>query len=296
MWRSRTRHWLFGWLLLLATSVLATDDADTTTKQIAITFDQLPVAESFHDVDRRAVSWLLLDALGRWEVTASGFVVGRAIEADFDLLGDWLNAGHTLGSMTFNNQDYHTIDIANFLREIRQGAEAIEPMLTGFGQDDRWFRFPYLHYGVDPESRKQAQLFLESRNTQIAHATVIPDDYLYNFTLNKLGRQPDSSDAEQLMQEYLNHIFDELDAAHLQSKQLFGRSIPQVLLLRANRLNAIYLNDLLAALVDFNYEFVTLEYALSDPAFDSPDGYFGSEGVGWLERLANSDPDFLPAR
>ncbi|MEW5993673.1 MAG: polysaccharide deacetylase family protein, partial [Candidatus Zixiibacteriota bacterium] len=47
----------------------------TQKKEIAITFDQLPVAVSFAEVDRSAIAERLLGALKKHDVKAAGFVV-----------------------------------------------------------------------------------------------------------------------------------------------------------------------------------------------------------------------------
>lgn len=293
--------------LLLALVIAATIVADTSKKpaaasktikpkEIAITFDELPVADPFGKSDRQAVTYLILEALKAHHVKATGFVVGQEIASSFDLLGQWLNDGHTLGSMTYSNQDYNDIEIGMFIREIGMGAEAIEPMLDGFGQKKRYFRFPFLNYGPTPKARKQAEGFAKSRDMVIAHATVVPDDYLYDMTLQKLGKVPDSVERDLMMNEYLNHVFDQLDHAEAQALDIMGRPVKQILRLRANRLNAFFLDDMLTALEDAGYKFITLDAALKDQVYAQTEGYFGTRGVGFLDRLASSDPDLAPAR
>ena len=73
-----------------------------------------------------------------------------------------------------------------------------------------------------------------------------------------------------------------------QSRQLFGREIPQVLLLHAYALNADHLDRLLSLLRDRGYRFVSLEEVLADPAYDSEDAYVGPGGITWLHRWAIS--------
>ena len=183
----------------------------TTPKQICLTFDELPAAEGFGGVDYEAVSFLLIEALKKHEVKATGFVVGSQIEGKHDLLGRWLNEGHTLGSMTYSNQDYHGLGIEQFLREVREGTESIEGVLSGFGQKKRFFRFPFLHSGLTVEGKRQATMFLESLDNINVSATVLPEDYLYNLRLTKMGKQPDSTEFVALLNEYINHVLDEIE-------------------------------------------------------------------------------------
>lgn len=288
-------------LLLASVAAFAQDKKSSAKnakgkKQIAITFDELPAARSFGDVDRDAISYLMLGALKKYEVKATGFVVGDQIEDSYDLLGQWLNNGHKLGNLTMSGQDYNRLGPEQFIRDIRKGDEALEAMLSGFGQKRRYFRYPYLHYGDTQEKRKQASLFLEAQNYIVCPATVIPEDYLYNLNLTKLGKTPDSAKYEALMNEYINHVLDELERQERLAQDIMNRPIEQILLLRANRLNAVFLDELLGALKSEGYEFVTLDSALKDEVYEMPEAYLGMKGVGYLDMILQSNPDLVPAR
>jgi peptidoglycan/xylan/chitin deacetylase (PgdA/CDA1 family) len=246
-------------------------------------------------VDAKAINYLILQSFKNHGVKAAGFVVGNNIGENFDILGEWLNDGHTIGSMTNSNQDYHQVDIAGFLREIADGAGAIEEMLVGFGQKHRYFRFPYLHYGLKIEDKDAALVFLEEHNQNIAHATILVDDYLFNLNLEKLGKEPDSNRLEQLRDEYMEHVADAIEDAEFKSKDLLGKQCRQIILLRANRLNAIFLEDILSLLEHLEYKFVTLDRALKDPLYVRAEAYFGTRGASYIDMILQSDPDLLPA-
>lgn len=281
--------------LLLASFAVGADKKGDKKKEICLTFDELPASSGFHQVDREAVTYLILETLKRNDIKAAGFVVGNTIEGSFDILGEWLNDGHVLGNMTFTNQDYHQTMIKPFLDDVKQGHDAIEPMLSGFGQKQRYFRFPYLHYGNDITKKEQVDMYLEQHNYIVAHATVVIDDYLYNLSLEKLGPEPDSADFEELMNEYVNHVMDEVEQSEALSMELLNRPCRQILQVRANRVNAVYLGDLIFALKEAGYKFITLDEALKDSLYRKATAYFGSKGVGYLEMLKFSNPDYLPA-
>jgi hypothetical protein len=263
--------------------------------EIAITFDELPASLGFGEVDKQAINYLILQALENHEVNATGFVVGQYVDDEFDVLGKWLNAGHKLGSMTNSNQDFHQIDAESFIADIRAGNEVIEQMLSGFGQSHRYFRFPYLHYGITAEDREAVMVYLEDQNIIVAHATTLVDDYLFNLTLEKMGKIPDSAQLMQLRQEYLDHITERIQDVEFKSKDMLGRYCRQILQLRTNRLNALFLEDILSTIERMNYKFVSLDRALQDPLFEKSEAYFGSRGAGYLDMILQSDPDLLPA-
>lgn len=262
--------------------------AQQTGKKIAVTFDELPTAQSFVEVNKAEVTSKILEALRKVNVKATGFVVGERVAVDADFLGDWLNNGHTLGSMTLSNQDFNEVGISEFMGQVRQGQDALEPILSNFGQKKRYFRFPFLHYGPTAESKAKARELLEANNTVIAHVTVMSDDFLYNLRLEQLGKRADIARLAQLMNEYVNHVLDELGRQEELALKVAGHPVAHILQLRANRLNSLFCWELLNAIKNEGYKFVTLDQALSDQAYTMTERYTGNRGVGYLDMVAES--------
>ncbi len=269
--------------------------AEDIDRKLCITFDGLPLDKSFTDSDRRLITAEVLAVLDAHQAKGAGFVVGENIEDSYDLLGEWLNRGHVLGNLTFSHQDLHQIGAQNFIREISLGAEALQTMLSGFGQKKRYFRYPYLHYGTNVADKRDVRMYLVEQEYVVAHASIVVEDYLYNLSLEKLGDNADSTEYLGLMSEYLNHVLDQVERAESQSIQLLGRNCRHILQLRLNRLNAAFLNDMLIALKTQGYEFISLDEALADELYVMPEAYFDSRGVSYLEMIYRSDPDLMPA-
>ena len=291
--RCRTGITLVRVVMLLL--IFVTPALSQSPKQVSITFDELPAAQSFGEVDRKAINYLFLDALKRHEVKATGFVVGNLIEGAYDILGEWLNQGHTLGNLTWSGQDFNELSPDQFISDIKMGSEALESMLSGFGQKKRYFRYPFQHYGDTRERRDQTARFLKKQGWTICPATILPEDYLYDLNLIKLGKQPDSAKFEQLMNDYINHVLDELERVERLAVNVAGRPVRQILELRANRLNAVFLDELLKALKAAGYKFVSLDQALKDEIYKAPEAYYGLKGLGYLDMIDQSDPDLTPA-
>jgi hypothetical protein len=68
------------------------------------------------------------------------------------------------------------------------------------------------------------------------------------------------------------------------SRDLFGREIPQVLLVHANQLNGDHFSEMIEMMRRRGYQFITLDDALSDPAYRSREDYVGAVGISWLQR------------
>ncbi len=294
-------------LTLLLIVFLATDiTAQSKTKsniqskkksgQICITFDDLPVSISFNEFDRDSINKQILHVLKKYKVKAAGFVVGSRLKESYDIIGKWLNGGHRMGNQTFSNLDYNSHEINSFLEDVVQGSDILEPMLSGFGQKPRFFRFPYLHYGDNEEKKRRAAAFFKKYEIKVVPATVVVEDYLYNLQLEKTKGKLDSTKYNSLLNEYVNHVLDEIENSELLSYQVLGRNCRHILMLRANQLNAIFLDELLQAIKDSGYEFISLDKALRDKLYQEPEAYLGMRGVSYLEMIIESDPDLLPAK
>lgn len=264
-------------------------------KSICITFDEVPVASGFAEVDRQALTDDILKALKKHDVKAAGFVVCSAIGDNYDLLGRWLNDGHVLGNLTMNHQDYHELGIENFFAEVVACQQELEPILAGFGQDKRYFRYPFLHYGNTVEKKRRMETFLADQNIVVAHATVIVEDYFYNLSLDKTFNPPDTAEMNRVGNEYLGHVLQQIQQAEALSQQVLKRQARQILVLRANRINAFVLDELLSALEERGYKFISLDQALQDELYSAKEAYFGWRGVSYLEMIMDSDPDLVPA-
>jgi hypothetical protein len=65
---------------------------------------------------------------------------------------------------------------------------------------------------------------------------------------------------------------------------MFDRQIAQIFLIHANRLNGEMLGEMLTRLEERGYRFVSLESALEDEAYSTPDHFVGPAGISWFHR------------
>jgi len=269
--------------------------APRTGGKICITFDDLPVVRAPRREDRVAITDQLLSALDEYKVEAAGFVIGDNIEGDYDLLRAWLEGGHVLGDHTYSHTDLNEVPAGLYIQDIKKGEAAIEDILTGVRQAGRYFRYPFLHYGNNYQTKKTVADYLEKQGYAVAHVSIDTDDFAYNLQYEKIFQSADSIEYIRLGNEYIDHIMEHLHAAEKLAQEIMGRKIKHILLLHANRLNGAYLGDLLSELSAAGYTFISLDEALADPVYSVPDSYAGPQGLSYLERLEKTDPDLLPA-
>ncbi|GAC1703321.1 MAG: hypothetical protein NVS9B4_11130 [Candidatus Acidiferrum sp.] len=115
------------------------------------------------------------------------------------------------------------------------------------------------------------------------------EDYAFNFVYLKMLAHKDDIAAARLRSAYLAYTSTEIDYYAALQKNIFGREIPHVMLLHVNRLNADVIDQLLDLFVQKQCRFVTLDAALSDPAYNTPETFvakFSKYGPMWGYRWA----------
>lgn len=291
---------LLVWISQTLSEIKSPDKSQTaqsdTAKpgKIAITIDDLPVVSVYEPSERRHITERILNSLHVHDVNATGFVVGGNIDSDWDLLAAWLDEGHTLGSQTYSNYDLHVIPEEIFIEDMVKGATVLESFLSGFGQEVRFFRPPYLHYGKKPEIRERIEAILKGNKHKLAHVSVDIDDYIYNLKMDGLKNSNDSARFDVLRSEYIEHVLESIHRAESLADFVVRRPVKHILALHANMLNAVFLGDLLSAIDEFGYEFVTLREAIRDPLYQMQDEYYGPSGISKIERVARSNSKYIP--
>jgi peptidoglycan/xylan/chitin deacetylase (PgdA/CDA1 family) len=265
-------------LILFAMPLLS---ANAGTKQLAVTFDDLPAALVPTHAEQLRVNQTILDILNKYQIKATGFVIGSEAIGRTDILNLWLERGHDLGNHTYSHMDFDRGDIDYFEADIIKGAFVIEKQLGKYRKYLRYFRFPYLHTGRNSERGEVIRKFLKENSYIIAPVTIDPCDWAYNNQLVKSLRAKDKKEQEHIKASYLKRIKRATEEAELLSWERFGRNIKQVLLLHLNRINAEVLDKIIEYYSHSGYSFISLEEALKDSAYSSEGELIEPESLTW---------------
>jgi len=288
--------------LLAATIMLATPP---TARRVAVTFDDLPAApvsvvgEGVPALE--AMTRRLLAAVREARVPVIGFVNegklapdGRREEARVALLSLWLEAGFELGNHSYSHLDLNRTPLSDFENDVRRGEEVTRALLKDRGKSLRYFRHPFLHTGRDLPTKLGFEAFLKARGCRVAPVTHDNGEWIFAKAYAAALQRGDTGAASRIAEAYVPYMDAKFDYFERQSQALFSREIPQVLLLHANSLNADTFGALAAMMKRRGYSFVTLDRALEDSAYLSPDTYTGPAGITWLHRWAlTRGPDLV---
>ena len=262
-------------------------------RSVAVTVDDLPfVGYGLPLEAMRPLSRDLVGALAARKVPAVAFVnedrlfVPGEADARIALLVEWLDAGMELGNHTWGHVGLTQTPLAAMEDAVVRGETVTRWLLERRGRAIKWFRHPYTHTGTTREVKDAFEAFLSSRGYAVAPFTIEHEDWVFASADAKLAADGDAAGQARLLEAYRVDFDARVAFDEERSRSLFGREIPQVLLTHANALNARAMPLLLERLEKRGYAFVTLDQALADPAWKSPDGYLGPHGPSWLHRFA----------
>ena len=263
-------------LLATAISVIGQD-----TKQMAITFDDLPFAyaRTLTTEQQRDAVARMLTTLRKYNVKAAMFVIGGGLtDRNRELVDAVVAAGHTIGNHSFSHRDLGMMPVEDYVIDIQKGADAIKPWLKG----TQFFRYPFLRQGETAEKRDAVLSWLAMRGIRVAPVTIDNNDFVYNQRLVDAIAESKTLDVRT---EYLDHM--SMAAAYYDAKArtLLGRPIKHVLLLHMNYLNGLYLDDLLQRFRDSGWSFVSFEDALTDEVYKLKYDWAGIQGAGHLDAI-----------
>lgn len=281
--------------ILLAAFLAASFTAMARPGPVAVTFDDLPLQGPDEPpvADVIAVNERLVESLEDRGIPAVGFVNERKLERGgsprgslVETLALWLEAGLELGNHTYSHPDLHRVSVADYIANIARGERVSRPLSRDRGVPYRYFRHPFLHTGRDLRTRDAVRAFLDENGYAVAPVTIDNSEWIFAAAYERAHQQENAGLERRLGLAYLDYMVAKTEFFERNAVDLFGRPIPQVLLVHANRLNADWFGALADRLERAGRSFVPLETALADPAYDSPDEWTGSGGISWLHRWA----------
>ena len=249
--------------------VVMTIAANAQSRTVALTFDDLPGADSQEPTALAETNAAILQALDRHHALVTGFVIGERVEAlpnGRDLLKAWIDRGHDLGNHTNSHRDLNEQTVQMFADEVRKGESVFRPLLLSPRSLPLYLRFPFNHAGDTAEKQAAVEKMLAARGYEVAVCTIENSDYIFADAYRRTLVQGGGG-AAILRTEYLAHTAKIIDYFVGLHRQIFGRETPHVMLLHVNRLNADVLDALLSLFEQRQFRFVSLREAQADAAF-----------------------------
>jgi peptidoglycan-N-acetylglucosamine deacetylase len=278
------------------TTISAAQQSAAPARTMAVTIDDLPFlprgADAYLPAAGRGTT-AILAALKTHRAPAVGFVNENKLEAATAaeraartaLLEQWVAAGHVLGNHTFSHPDANQLTVDAYLDQIDKGEVVTKRLMQARRPYPLYFRHPMTHTGDTAEKKAGIARGLASRGYTITPHTIENSDFVFDVAYARA----DAAMRAKLAESYLAHTMAATDFAEQKARELFGRDdVPQTLLIHTMAINADHLDALLGRLVARGYRFITLEAAMRDAAYATPDIYVGPHGPSWLFRWSRT--------
>jgi peptidoglycan-N-acetylglucosamine deacetylase len=272
-------------IVLFASAAVAAAES----RQVAITIDDLPRGGDGGPGDLAGVSAMtvqLLRPFREQRIPVIGFVNAGRSKLDSpgmqDILKLWLDAGADLGNHSYSHLDINSVALELYTDDIVRGEAAIRQALASRGKTLQFYRHPYLHTGPTPRIKLGLQAFLDARRYRVAPVTLDNADYMFAAAYLRPELQA------RVRDEYVRYMETTVEFFERRSVAVFGREIPQILLIHASAMNAELMPQLLGMFSRRGYRFISLNTALADEAYRSPDEYAGRGGFSWIHRWSRT--------
>ncbi|MFL5545631.1 MAG: polysaccharide deacetylase family protein [Gemmatimonadaceae bacterium] len=267
-------------------------------REVAITFDDLPgvamlPSQRCNGKAYQEMNGKLLRSITTHRIPALGLVVeGRLCEKERkslpDLLSMWLDAGLDLGNHSLSHFDLNNTSLDRYQADVTRGEAVTKRLLRQRGKRMKYFRHPFLHAGKDLETKRAFEGFLLNRGYTVAPVTIDNQEWVFAEVYARAKDGGDAATARRVGDAYITYMDEVFDFFEKRSVDVVGYEIKQILLLHASPLNADYLDRLVLMMERRGYAFISVDQALTDPAYRLPDTYAGPAGLSWLHRWALS--------
>ena len=271
--------------------------AQRPKRTIAVTIDDVPYVSYGNGPylkHARVATAKILSTLKKHNAPAVAFVNedklgdGPERKERIALLREWVDAGMILGNHTYSHPDFNRLTVEQFEDEIVKGEVVTRQLMRTRGPYQLYFRHPMTHTGDTREKKEAIEQFLSARGYKITPHTIENSDFIFNVPYAHALQNGDKELASRLLEAYLDLTIAATEFAEQVSPQIFGREIPQLLLIHSNDINADCLDEVLQRYEARGYKFVSLDTVMADSAYQTKDTFVTKVGPSWLRRWAES--------
>lgn len=114
--------------------------------------------------------------------------------------------------------------------------------------------------------------------------TIDNNEWLYSYAYDMARNDNDVNTMNEIRAAFLEYMTKMFDHYEAYSAEMFGRDINQTMVLTPSRLVADSADDLFGMIQKRGYQFVSMDEALKDEAYQTQENFVGKSGISWFER------------
>ena len=263
------------------------------TRKLAVGFVSIPPLDRTANPpkDSDATARLLIQKLKEYKVPATGFIQGGMISDGEKLLPVraniakmWIDAGFEVGLGGFKHIWLYHTPVDEYIANIEKSERVTKQLIGEMGFPPRYFSYPYLNTGKTLEDRAKVEAWLASRGYTPVKYTFDNQEWMYSYAYDMARNDNDVNTMKEIREAYVAYMGRMFDHYEAYSTDLFGRDIPQTLVLTPSRLITDTADEFFGMAAKRGYTFVTIDEAQSDAAYRTKEDFVGNAGISWLER------------
>lgn len=250
-------------------------------EEVSFTMDDPEVGESpiYSHSERNQK---ILESFKGAKVKAALFVCGKRIDNPQGraLLESWDKAGHLIANHSYSHHYFNSKKMS--FETYRDDFLKVEPLIHGFKNFTKLYRFPYLKEGDTKEKREKMRLALKEHGYGQGYVTIDASDWYIDDRLRERLKSNPKTDLKPYRDYYLKHMWDRSMFYSDLAQKVYGRKVKHTLLIHHNLLNALFLNDLIQMYRDKGWKIISAKEAYKDPVYQlEPNIVPAGESIVW---------------
>lgn len=249
-------------------------------QRLALSFDDGYNPEQL--ANARELNDQLLKTLKDNSVHSILFAAGGRIDSQegMYLATQWVQQGHEVGNHSYSHLNLAKAEVSldTYLADIERN----ESLLARLPSWSRRYRFPYLKEGDTQAKRDGVRQWLSSHSYGSGAVTIDASDWFYDQRLRAWMAAHPGQSPSVFRQPYIRHLLDRARYYAALARQTMGREVDHVMLLHTNTINALFLDDVIAALREAGWSLISPSEAYADSVYEQvPDVLPAGESLLW---------------
>ena len=190
------------------------------------------------------------------------FITGDSFDAV--LQTEWLKSGNLLGNFTYDRRKAKKNGAKELIENIARNDQMLAPLWKSFPAKRKYFRYPYLKTIGDGADHEMVKSYFKQNGYTVVPTTIDAQDGLLIQMYCGAQAKGDSNCVNLIKANFFSLLLDTTVKARAIAKEIAGREIKHILVIRANQLTCDTLAEMIVWFKALGARFISLDEALSD--------------------------------
>lgn len=212
------------------------------------------------------------------------FLAGESL--DLGVQEEWLRSGNLIGSLTYKGRSPKKGTAQEFIATLSRNEQELAPLWGKFPRRQKYFRYPSLKLGLDPQRPREIRAFLKQNGFVEVPATIDSRSDHFSQPYCAALARGDKVCASFISATFKSMLLDKTQKARAAAQKIAGRDVKQILIIQANQLTSDLLDELLRWYKAMGVRFISIDEALGDPFYATEDVTNTASRIIWETKRA----------